>query len=410
MELFRRNRGLTLAMVIGCWAGGLSAQSSAGDGVRATPVDRAEPREHPGNDLSRFAESLREALGVPGVSIAARNSDGPLAWGVAGVRSSRGTDPIQRDDRFHIGSLTKSMTATLVAKHVEAGELEWDSTIAQIDPELAAQIPERARAVTVRQLLSHRAGLSDDRHGMGMVMKMWSLPGTIIEQRAEAARLGLNAQGNREPGTEFVYSNMGYVVAGHLLEVITGESWEMLIERELFEPLGLDTAGQGPPGLDPEGGAQPFGHGGSAGAYTPIPQRIGADNPPPLGPAGRVHMSARDLASYAAVHLRGLLGQDSIIDAGSFRILHADPESDGYALGWGVQGQGPTERSLHAGSNTRWFALMMVWPARDIAVVVCMNAVPAEGRAGDLLGAFVDELERLGMIGPLPEQAAESTP
>jgi len=379
------------------------AQPDGAGGDRSSDLGhRAEPA-----DLSEFAETLRERMGVPGLSIAAVNAEGPLAWGVAGVRSARGEDPVQRADRFHIGSLTKSMTATLVARFVEDGRLAWESTIEELAPELAAQIPERARAITVRQLLSHRAGLPDDRAGGAMLVSMWSLKGDMIEQREAVAVGYLNEPNNTEPGTAFVYSNAGYIIAGHLLEVITGEPWEALIEREVFEPLAMTTAGQGPPGMDPEQGDQPFGHGRGNEIYNPIPQRLGADNPPPLGPAGRAHMSSEDLAAFARAHLRGQQGLDGFLDAATIQVLHSDPESDGYALGWGVAGDGITRRSVHAGSNNRWLAFIIVWPGRNVAAVACMNGVPPEGRTGDPLGAIVNELERRGMIAPLPKTSAE---
>ena len=96
-------------------------------------------------DLSRAAAQLRADLDVPGLAIAAADEDGLIAWGVAGVRAADGDDPIRRDDRFHVGSLTKAMTATLAARLVERGLLRWDSTVQEVSPVVAAGLPEHAR-------------------------------------------------------------------------------------------------------------------------------------------------------------------------------------------------------------------------------------------------------------------------
>ncbi|MFK7884481.1 MAG: serine hydrolase domain-containing protein [Phycisphaerales bacterium] len=357
-------------------------------------------------DVSTFAESSRQALGVPGFAIAATDSEGLIGWGVGGKRSAQANDPIQRTDRFHIGSITKSMTATIIGCYVERGDLTWDSTIAQLDPKLAENIPETARTITIRQLLSHRAGLSDDRGGGRLLIQMWGLEGPMIEQRAKISQAALNGTNNKAPGSRFEYSNAGYIIAGHMLERVTGEPWETIIERELFEPLGMTSAGQGPPGMDPADGDQPLGHGGAPGNLNSIPAVLGADNPPPLGPAGRVHCSIEDLARYAREHLRGLRGKDGVVEAATFQTLHEDTDSDGYALGWGIVGEGPERRSTHSGSNTRWLAVVVVWPGRDLAMVVAMNAWP-QGSEVDVLGNFAEYLTQLDLVEPWPNTSIE---
>lgn len=360
------------------------------------PADDAPPA-----DLSAFAESLRARLDVPALALCATSAERELAWGVAGTRSLDDPAPVERADRFHLGSLTKSMTATLCAIYVERGLLTWDTTIAQADPALAEEIPQRARSITLRQLLGHRTGLPDDRAGGSMLLKFWSLTGPITDQRRQAARLILTNPDAGEPGERFAYANANYIVAGHLLETLTGEAWETLIDRELFKPLGMTTAGQGAPGAEPDEGPQPLGHGGPPTKRVPIKPGLAADNPPLLGPAGRVHCSVEDLARYARAHLAGLRGSDAgVLPHAAFVTLHDDPEGDGYALGWGVSGQGDDRRSTHAGSNTRWLALITVWPACDVAVVVTMNAYPDPARRIDALAETLHALDEAGLIQP----------
>lgn len=343
------------------------------------------------DDLSALAEDLRTQLGVPAIAVGITSSQGPTRLGVAGTRRVDGTDPARLEDRFHVGSLTKSMTATVAARLVERGLITWDTTVAQVDPELAAKLPESARTITLSQLLAHRAGLPDDRNPGPTHMRLWMLEGPILEQRREATRLLLSNPANTPADERMNYSNGGYVVAGWMLESITGEAWETLLERELLEPLAMHTTGQGPPGLEPADPNQPLGHGRQGDQLTPVPIALGADNPPVLGPGARVHGSIADLTTYARLHLLGLRGQqEEYLPQAAFVHLHADPESDGYALGWGIQGQGAGRRSLHTGSNSRWYAVMLVWPDRDLAVVAAMNAFPKQDSSVDLLASLIE--------------------
>lgn len=349
-------------------------------------------------DLSATAEQLADTMGVPGLVLAATSDEGLIAWGAAGIRAVDGDDPILRTDRFHLGSLTKAMTATLAARLVEQDLIAWNSTVSDVCPETAAKVPEHARAITLAELLTHRSGMPDDRNDIDLIRNLWMLSGDLAEQRARAAAfmIGRVAEGERPAG--FAYANANYVVAAHMLECASGRSWEDLIRVELFEPLGLATAGHGPPGSDSDD-PQPRGHMRTPEGLRPLPPLDGTDNPPVTGPAGRVHMSIEDLAAFLRAHLAGLRGRGGILDAGTFTHLHTPPEGSGYAFGWGVSGEPDARVSSHAGSNTRWFAMMFVVPGENLAVAVAMNAVPESDEPVDVLEAVRSALIGAGMIG-----------
>lgn len=348
-------------------------------------------------DLSEQVEAIREEVGVPALAVAVTDADTELAWGVSGLRAVGSEEGVQRTDRFHVGSLTKSMTATVVARLVGRGVVGWDDTIEQLNPDLAAGIPEKSRGITLSQLLTHRSGMPDDRNDGGIILRLWQLEGAITAQRAEAAAFLLARPTVGTPGEAFAYSNANYIVAGHLLERVTGQSWEDLIQAELFEPLGMTTVGHGPPGMGDEAITQPRGHGGPAGSYKAVPAALGADNAPPLGPAGRVHCSIEDLATYARAHLAGLRGRDGILPAATFVHLHTDTDNDGYSLGWGLVGEGVDRRSSHTGSNTRWLAVIHIWPERNLAIVIAMNAMPSPDNGVDVVRQVMELLDERGL-------------
>ncbi|WP_417487442.1 serine hydrolase domain-containing protein [Maricaulis sp.] len=317
------------------------------------------------------AETVRERTGAPGIGILIRQGD-EIELGLAGVRAVNTDIALQPDDLWHLGSNTKSMTATLVARLVEQGRVSWDDTIVQHLGEVVDDINPAYRELTFRHLLSHRSGLPANVGPAAMLsfIAQGAQGGEIAPQRIAYAAMVLSAEPAAEPEAEFLYSNAGYVVAGAMLEQATGEDWEVLIQSEVFEPLGLASAGFGAPG-SAESVDQPRGHRsglfGRRAAYAPGPT---ADNPPVLGPAGTVHMSLEDLSRYLAVHMAGARGEDTgFLDAGSWEILHTPPFGEHYAMGWAIDGP----RLIHNGSNTLWLVQMTIWPDRDRAVIIGAN-------------------------------------
>src|SRR5580765_195541 len=187
-----------------------------------------------------------------GMAAAVVRGERIIAQGAAGVRKRGTAERITLADRFHLGSCTKAMTATLVAMLVEEGKLNWTTTLG----ELYAVKPMHPawENVTLRQVLAHRAGLRLEPDGLAQVFKeLVGRPpraplGTLLQQRLEIARQALSRPPGIPPDSRYWYSNVGYVLAGAVLERITGRAWEELMRERLFQPLGISTGGFGPPG------------------------------------------------------------------------------------------------------------------------------------------------------------------
>jgi CubicO group peptidase (beta-lactamase class C family) len=157
-----------------------------------------------------------------------------------------------------------------------------------------------------------------------------------------------------------------------------------LIAAELFRPLGLNSAGFGPPGYVTSEN-QPWGHRtvlwGRLRAANPV---TGPDNPPVFGPAGTVHMNAEDMLTYLRAHL---MRDDRYLGVESWDILQTPSDGTDYAMGWSRMASG---RLAHDGSNTFWLAVMGLDFEAGRAVFVAVNS-----------GAL-DE------IGPLLAEAGEA--
>ena len=309
---------------------------------------------------------IREKYHVPAMAAAIVTSKGLVMAGVVGSRKRGMEVAATLNDEWHLGSDTKAMTATLVAKLVEEGHLRWDSTVADVFPELAAGFSSEARGITVLQLLSHRSGLKPNPD----LVIYGGADGT--KERLRVVKDELGKAPNHKPGTHYEYSNLGYAIAGAIIEKITGKSWEQAMREKVFGPLGMTSVGFGGTGT-PGVVDQPWGHHANG---QPVPDNgPDMDNPPVLSPAGRVHCTIQDWAKFIADQLRGSEGKPALLQPASYQKLHTPPFEGDYALGWLAvdRAWGGGTVLNHNGDNTMNFADAWLAPQRDFAVLVCVN-------------------------------------
>lgn len=299
-----------------------------------------------------WADFLTDRKDTPGVVVAW--SDGTRRQiAVSGLRRQNDDVPVELGDKWHVGSIGKSMTATLAARLVAHGKMAWDDTIADYlegDPAWAE--------TDLVSLLTHRSGMSAN---LGRIAVLRLDQGPRAEYVAQ-----ILAEGPEHPVGDFRYSNAAYVVAAAMMERATGTSWETLMQREVFEPLGLRSAGFGPPQ-----GAQPEGHARNwARLLRPVGQGPDADNIPSSAPAGAVHLNASDMLTYLEAHLRE---DRELLPSSTWDILHR-PNGE-YALGWSVR----NGQLAHSGSNTVWLAQVLIDLQRGRVGFVAANAPPSRG-------------------------------
>ena len=345
--------------------------------LAGTPNASSDAQTAPENLNSLLAPLLKK-YELPALAGAIVTSKGLTAVGAVGVRKYGTDTPVTINDEFHLGSDTKAMTATMIATLVEEGKTSWDTTIEQVFPDLAPKINPAYRKVTFEQLLSHRAGFTDESWPKGKsLIDMYKLPGTPRDQRAAYVATILSEPPVNEPGSKFLYSNRSYAVAGAMAEKIANDSWENLMHKRIFQPLGMQTCGFGAMGADgdPKKIDQPWQHTLLLTWHRAIRPGPQADNAPVIGPAGTVHCSIVDWGKFVTAHLRGEQGLPGILKPETFKRLHK-PSFDGdYAFGWMVVDRPwAGGRALtHAGSNTMNFAIVWLAPAKDFAVLVMTN-------------------------------------
>lgn len=355
---------------------------------------------HQPADLRPTLSDLIAKHNLPAMAAIAIRGDQVIARGVAGVRKQGDDTPVTIDDRWHLGSCTKAMTATLCAMLVEKGKLRWDSTLAEVFPDLAPRMHADYKPVTLAQLLTNRGGVPGDLKFDGLWGKLWNFPGAPRDARRLLLEGVVTRQPPHPPGSKYEYANAGFAIAGHMAETVAGKPFEDLITERLFGPLGMTSVGWGAPGGEdapenPKAGSPiaPWGH--RRGGEPMDPRDRAADNPSAIAPAGRAHCTMDDWARFISLHLRGgrLNPNRScrLLSPETFDRLHTPPDDlNDYAYGWARPERawaGPKgERFVltHGGSNTMWFCVTWVAPKRDFAVLVCCNSgVAAAPKACD---------------------------
>ena len=346
--------------------------------LAGTP-NASDPQGSPDN-LNSLLDPIRKKYDLPALAGAIVTSKGLVAVGAVGVRKYGTDTPVTINDQWHLGSDTKAITATLLGTLVEQGKLSWNTTLEQIFPELSPKMYPAYRKLTVEQLLSQRTGFTDESWAKGKSFDdMYRLPGSPREQRASYVAMILTEPPVNEPGTKFLYSNRNYAVAGAIAEKIANDSWESLMQKRIFDPLGMPSCGFGAMGA-PGKVDEPWQHTLLLAGHRAIEPGPQSDNPPVIGPAGTVHCSIVDWGKFIGAHLRGEQGAPGILKPETFKRLHTPSFGGDYAFGWIVTDRPwAGGRALtHAGSNTMNFAIVWMAPAKDFAVLVATNQAGGE--------------------------------
>ncbi len=324
-------------------------------------LDLEDEEYTPTTELSEMLHSVVEEDGIPGIIVAIIDSENVRIIDAAGVRKQGSEELITSDDLFHIGSCTKAMTGTLMATLVDEGLISWETTLLEAFPELEGEIHEEFLSVTLQQFLTHTSGVPANAAD-------WSAFADLELQERRIALIKENLQEQSEQGVgEFLYSNLGYLVAGSMAEKVTGKDWETLMQERIFNPLEMTSAGFGIPGTVDQAD-QPWGHTKSSGEWDPVQ----FDNPQAIGPAGVVHCSFEDWGKFIRLQLPA--SDPKILNREQLNHL-IDPTGD-YAAGWAVVTRGWAEGKalFHNGSNLTWYVVVWVAPELNRAYMVGLNS------------------------------------
>ena len=366
-----------------------------GGGPRSAP---AAPEEGGCGDaeIAALLRPIHEKAGVPALGGALVRLGQPTRAGVVGVRKAGDDTAATVGDRWHLGSCTKAMTATLAEIVAAETKLDLDAPAKAAFPDV--QLDAGWDAVTPRRWMAHRGGL-ETAYPRALWSWLWKREVDPRQQRTRIAKELLGAPPARALDAGFKYSNSGFDLVGAALERAMDQDFETLAATRLFAPLGMTSAAFGPPGA-PDVVDQPWGHRRRGDTLVPLVPTLDADNPPSLSPAGRAAMTLEDWGRFVALHLGNVVtvkrpGREALplLSPDALARLHTPAPGEDYVGGWKVTKRGWSKGPVltHAGSNTMWFCVCWLAPEEGFAVLAVTNVAgpDAEKACDQVAGALI---------------------
>lgn len=328
-------------------------------------------------------EKVRRRYDLPDLGAAVVVGDKVVAASTVGVRVYGSEVPVTLNDPFHLGSITKVLTASVVGMMVDDKVLRWDTTMEQMFPELVPVMKPGYRKVTVLQLLSHTGGFP---YGPAMPIDQITASGRdAVERRYAYVKAAIADPPEAEPGAKTTYSG-GAVVVMSYIERKTGKTYDQLMYERLFKPLGMTTAGIADH-MASEGNVDaPWGHRQTDGKTVPAEP----DHHSPVNgrqPVGGVYCSMADLGRFLAFQLQGARGHGRLLKPETFERLQTAVPGSGFAPGWSTERPDWAQGVVlaHSGSIGIHVAICWVVPEENYALCVGTNAA-GEPRADKALG------------------------
>ena len=320
-----------------------------------------------------YAEKTFNQSSVPGMAVAIVRDDKVVYLRTFGVKNVTTKEPVGPDTRFPLASISKSMTATMIASMVGDGGLSWDDTIVSVNPGFKLSDPYVTEHVTFRDLLSHRSGLPE--YGTDELQNDFTYTRPEIMDRLRY--LGL-------PGafrSSYAYSNIGITIAGETAAKKAGKSYEDLVAERIFVPAGMYNTS-----------ARFSDFTRSADRVEVYPLQAGTPVAGPLNnddinsPAGGVSSTLNDMVRFARLQANGgSIDGRQVINASALRDTHTPQFIKSYygsgmvgsGLGWNTYLDGGRTRVEKDGMFSHGIAtLITVWPEDKMALVVMTNKFP----------------------------------
>jgi CubicO group peptidase (beta-lactamase class C family) len=339
-------------------------------------------------ELRRRVEAAMATYVVPGVAIGVLDGDGPRSWGF-GVTNVDHPLPVDADTVFEIASVTKTMTATVAARLAAEGTLDLDAPVRRYLPDFRVADPAVSAGVTVRDLFTHTAGWFGE-----FVEPTGRGDDAIAKAVAQMATLEQVA-----PVGTFSYNNVSLIVAGRVIEVVTGRPYREAVRELLFDPLGMDHSAFDAADVLYERVAA--GHTVRDGRAVRVRNRLSDSSSG--DPVGGVRSTVNDLLRYARFHIGDGIAPDGtpVLPAAALRAMRAPRVPTGQqshvGLGWFVDDRGGTAVVSHGGATVAHMSQLALVPDRGAAFVILTN-----GANGVRLAAELQEWLLASWLGIAP--------
>lgn len=358
----------------------------------------------------QFDARVREVLtayGIPGMAVAIVEGGRAVHAQGYGVRQLGAPEPVDADTIFQTGSTGKAITSAALALLVDEGRIGWDDRVIDHLPDFQMYDPWVTREITIRDLLVHRSGL-----GLGAGDLMF-VPRSSLS-RAETVRRVRHLKPATSFRSGYAYDNLLYVVAGQLIEAVSGQTWEAFVRDRVLRPAGMaSSTTEDAARLATPNRARP--HARMDGGLRGVGNQDRLDETRGLGanaaPAGGVSSSANDLVRWLGVQLaRGALpdgtrlySEDAAREMWKPQVLtpttrypgelaELNPLFSAYALGWSVRDYRGARVIEHGGAVLGVQAIVVLLPDHDTGFAMMINSEDGyvlRGLAHELLDHYL---------------------
>ncbi|WP_225728198.1 MULTISPECIES: serine hydrolase [unclassified Nocardia] len=339
---------------------------------------------------------------IPGAVLAIAHGDNliEVAHGVLNVATGV---PTTTDSLFQIGSITKVWTATAVMRLVDQGKLDLDVPLIDLFPELAQGDSTILDRVTMRHLLTHTSGIdgdvfTDTGRGDDCLRR-------YVTELAGVGRI-------HPVDASWSYCNSGFILAGRVIELVTGTTWDAAMRELLFEPLGLRHTVT----LPEEALLHRAAIGHEPGPDGTLRRAERWHLPRSCGPAGTITARARDVLTFAELHLNHGLAPDGTrllspeliqrMQDKQVAVPYAFELEDSWGLGWSRTDLGGHLVIGHDGGTIGQTARLLVLPEHRFAVAMLANSAATMSAFTELSAEIIADLTGVA----LPEPFAPSDP
>jgi CubicO group peptidase (beta-lactamase class C family) len=348
----------------------------------------------PPSGFEHRVETLRTQAGVPGMAVAIVENDTVTFAKGFGTRTLGEPEPVDGDTLFQTGSTGKAFTVAALGVLVDEGKISWDDKVTDRLPGFQMYDPWVTREMTIRDLLVHRSGL-----GLGEGDLLF-VPRTNLS-RAESVRRLRYLKPATSFRSGFAYDNVLYMVAGQLIEAVTGETWEKFTAEHVLKPAGmLHSTTSDEARMATENRAQPHArmNGGlrGAGDQERLDERDGLGRN--AAPAGGMAVSANDMARWLLIQLHDgelpghsgrLFSQVAHtamwtpvvpvpISPQSGPLKPTEPQYSAYALGWDIQDYRGTKIVMHTGAVLGFLTAVVLVPEKHVGFSIEINSEDGE--------------------------------
>lgn len=335
-----------------------------------------------GQSNRSFADSIRVKYKIPELVYAVVSSDSIWEIQALGVQRVNSDFKANINDKFRIGSNTKTITSYISAVLVKQGKIKWDTKFFDLYPELKTKSNSAYYDLTLRDFLTFRANLIKWSYGNTTPTKK-EIKGSNQQQRYEFVSWILQQNPVIEKQLTY-WSNPSYVAAGLMLEKATGKAYETLVE-ELGNELGINF-GFGQPNLIDKN--QPWGHDENLEPEKPsLNYKLNW-----LSSAGNINVSLPDYSKFIQLQLQGLLGKSKIFTVEEFEYLHYGLPEFSFGWKWYVDEKTNLKYSFHEGNPGTFLTKAFICKDTDKAFIIFANVQSDEADKG--LKILLDELKR----------------